>query len=91
MRFHHKLSYASLTLFSGWLRSLSEAERDRLGIRLARVAYSLLGLRKKDSLKNISIAFPEKSDGDRQVILKKRIRFLLKCFYSFYQSPNHTN
>ena len=87
MQFHHKLSYASLTLFSGWLRSLSEAERDRLGIRLARVAYSLLGLRKKDSLKNISIAFPEKSDGDRQVILKKTYSFFAQMFLQFLSIP----
>lgn len=87
MRFHHKISYASLTLFSGWLRSLSEAERDRLGIRLARVAYYLLGLRKKDSLKNISIAFPEKSDGDRQVILKKTYSFFAQMFLQFLSIP----
>ncbi len=87
MRFHHKLSYASLTLFSGWLRSLSECERNRLGVRLARFAYYLLGLRKKDSLKNIANAFPEKSVGGRQVILKKTYSFFAQTFLQFLSIP----
>jgi len=57
MRLNHKLSYYTLILFSGWLRSLSESERDRFGLRVARIAYYLLSLRKKDSQKILPLLF----------------------------------
>lgn len=88
MRFHHKLSHTSLTLLSGWLRSLSEAERNRLGVRIARLGFYLLGLRKKDSSNNIAIAFPKKSDSERILILKKTYAFFSKSFLQFLSFPN---
>ena len=87
MRFHHKFNYTSLILFSSWLRSLSETERNRLGIRIARFGYYLLGLRKKDSLKNITTAFPEKSDSEQNMILKKTYSFFAKSFMQFLSLP----
>ena len=87
MRFRHKFNYISLTLFSSWLCSLSETERNRLGIRIARLGYYLLGLRKKDSLKNIATAFPEKSDSERNMIIKKTYSFFAKSFMQFLSLP----
>jgi len=87
MRFHHKFNYTSLILFSSWLRSLSETERNRLGIRIARFGYYLLSLRKKDSLKNIATAFPEKSDSERNMIIKKTYSFFAKSFMQFLSLP----
>ena len=87
MRFRHKFNYTSLTLFSSWLCSLSETERTRLGIRIARLGYYLLGLRKKDSLKNIATAFPEKSDSEQNMILKKTYSFFAKSFMQFLSLP----
>jgi KDO2-lipid IV(A) lauroyltransferase len=87
MRFHHKFNYTSLILFSSWLRSLSETERNRLGIRIARFGYYLLSLRKKDSLKNIATAFPEKSDSEQNMILKKTYSFFAKSFMQFLSLP----
>jgi len=83
MRYHHKLSYLSLTLFSSWLKSLSESDRNRLGVRIARFAYYLLGLRKKEALKNIVIAFPEKSEDEHIKILKKTYSFFTQSFLQF--------
>lgn len=87
MRFRHKFNYTSLILFSSWLRSLSETERNRLGIRIARLGYYLLGLRKKESLKNIATAFPEKSDSEQNMILKKTYSFFAKSFMQFLSFP----
>jgi len=87
MRFRQKFNYTSLTLFSSWLCSLSETERNRLGIRIARLGYYLLGLRKKDSLKNIATAFPEKSDSERNMIIKKTYSFFAKSFMQFLSLP----
>ena len=87
MRFHHKLSFASLTLFSRWLSSLSETERNRLGIRIAGLAYYFLGLRKKDASKNIAIAFPEKSGDERTLLLKKTYSFFAQSFLQFLSLP----
>ena len=87
MRFRHKFNYTSLTLFSSWLCSLSETERNRLGIRIARFGYYLLSLRKKDSLKNIATAFPEKSDSERNMIIKKTYSFFAKSFMQFLSLP----
>ncbi len=87
MRFHHKLSFASLTLFSRWLSSLSETERNRLGIRIAGLAYYFLGLRKKDASKNIAIAFPEKSGDEHTLLLKKTYSFFAQSFLQFLSLP----
>ncbi len=87
MQFRHKISYTSLKLFSSWLRSLPETERNRLGVRIARLSYYLLALRKKDSLKNIAIAFPEKSENERNAILKKTYSFFAKSFLQFLSFP----
>ena len=87
MQLRHKFNYISLTLFSSWLCSLSETERNRLGIRIARLGYYLLGLRKKDSLKNIATAFPEKSDSERNMIIKKTYSFFAKSFMQFLSLP----
>lgn len=87
MNFQHKTYYKLLFLFSSWLRSLTENERDRLGIRIARLGYHLLGLRKKDSLANIQIAFPEKKKSEHMNILKKSYSFFAKSFLQFLAFP----
>jgi len=87
MRLNHKFSYYTLILFSGWLRSLSESERDRFGLRVARIAYYLLSLRKKDSTKNLSIAFPNKGSQFRTSLLKKTYAFFSKSVLQFLALP----
>ncbi len=87
MRFHHKISYYALILFSSWLRSLSETERDRLGLRIACFVYYLLALRKKDSSKNIAIAFPNKRSQSQNKILKNTYAFFAKSFLQFLALP----
>ena len=87
MRFHHKISYYALILFSSWLRSLSETERDRLGIRIAHLMYYVLALRKKDSAKNIAIAFPNKRIQSQNKILKNTYAFFAKSFLQFLALP----
>ena len=87
MRFNHKISYYALILFSGWLRSLSEVERDRLGFRIAHLMYYVLALRKKDSAKNIAIAFPNKRNQTQNKILKNTYVFFAKSFLQFLALP----
>ncbi|MFQ6677875.1 MAG: lysophospholipid acyltransferase family protein [Fidelibacterota bacterium] len=87
MRFNHQISYYALTVFSGWLRSLSESERDRFSLRLARIAYYILSLRKKDSANNIAIAFSEKTAQQQDKILKNSYAFFAKSFLQFFALP----
>lgn len=87
MQFHHKISYYTLILFSSWLKSLSVTERDRLGLRIARLAYYVLALRKKDSAKNIAIAFPNKHNQFQIRILKNTYAFFAKSFLQFLALP----
>jgi len=87
MRFHHKISYYALILFSSWLRSLPEAERDRFGLVIARIMYYLLALRKKDSANNIAIAFPDKHDQFQNKVLKDTYVFFAKSFSQFLALP----
>ncbi len=83
MRFKHRTTHQILTLFSKWLCSLSEDERDRLAVRIARIGYNVLRIRKKDALENLAIAFPEKNQEDRITILKKTYVFFSKSFLQF--------
>jgi Kdo2-lipid IVA lauroyltransferase/acyltransferase len=47
-----------------------------VGMGVASLAYRLLGRHRRVALRNLEIAFPEKSDSEREVILKKAFRNL---------------
>ncbi len=83
MRIKHRATHQILTLFSKWLCTLSEDERDHFAVRIARIGYHLLQIRKKDALQNLSIAFPEKSIEERISILKRTYAFFSRSFLQF--------
>ncbi len=87
MRWQHYLSYYGLKLFSGWLCSLPKANRDHLSVRIASFAYHILKLRKKDSLNNIKLAFPEKNKKLQFKLLKDVYYFFAKSFLQFMAFP----
>ncbi len=87
MRIQYRLTHIYISLFSGWLKSLSESERERFALRFARLAYYILSLRKKDSSKNILIAFPSKSAQQRDKLLKNSYAFFAKSFLQFLALP----
>ena len=62
---------------------MSEDERDHFAVRIARIGYHLLQIRKKDALQNLSIAFPEKSIEERISILKRTYAFFSRSFLQF--------
>lgn len=83
MRSTDRFSLLALTLLSKWLCSLSNAERDRLAVRLARLAYHLLAIRKKEALKNLNIAFPHQHEKTRIAVLIKTYTFFAQSFLQF--------
>ncbi|WIG95098.1 lysophospholipid acyltransferase family protein [Myxococcus sp. SDU36] len=48
----------------------------RLGARLGALAYTLAGGERRKALKSLSVAFPEKSDADRQALARDAFRHL---------------
>ena len=87
MRFHHRLTYAVLTYFSLWLRRLSPSRRRRFANRLAGYIYRIIPLRKRQALRNIQRAFPDKSSNWHHSILQQCYRFFIRNFYLFLALP----
>ena len=82
------LTYVFLKLLSKWFRALSHQNRNKIGDLLARIVYRWIPIRQKEALKNIQIAFPNKSIVSQIKILKKCYRYFMKNAVHFLAYPN---
>ena len=65
------LEYAAVSAVLGFLRMLPRKTAFWFGISVGRLAFHLLGRLRRIGLRNLEIAFPEKSEAERTQILKK--------------------
>ena len=67
-----------------------EVWRGRLGRRSAALAYGALGRLRRVGLRNLELAFPEMSDGERERILREVYRNLGWLLAEFCLMPGYT-
>jgi lauroyl/myristoyl acyltransferase len=87
MQFRHKISYTSAETFFKLAAQLVGNREKQARCKNSTTELLFTRLRKKDSLKNIAIAFPEKSENERNAILKKTYSFFAKSFLQFLSFP----
>lgn len=82
--------YIPVRAILGILSILPRKLSVRTGIALAKIFYSLTGGRKDVALKNLTIAFPEKDEGQHLALLKASFANLGRVLGEFSQFPKMT-
>ena len=82
--------YIPVRAILGILSILPRKLSVRTGIALAKLFYSLTGGRKDVALKNLTIAFPEKDEGQHLALLKASFANLGRVLGEFSQFPKMT-
>ena len=88
MKLSHQITYIVLSILSKWLSLMSREGRDKLAIRIARLAYYHYPVRKDQAQGNLQLALPKKSQAYRDEILKKCTLFFARNFIQFMSLPN---
>ena len=81
------ITYGFLKLFSKLFRVISHEMRNKFGDALGIFAWKWIPKRQDEALKNIRIAFPEKSEADHLDILKNCYRLFMKNAVQFLAFP----
>ncbi len=78
----YKLEYGILIIFSKILMLFPEKSRFKFAEWLGTLGYYLIKKRRKISLANLELAFPEKNKEERQKLAKKNFKVLAKAYIS---------
>lgn len=81
------ITYGFLKLLSKLFQVLSHNMRNKTGDALGRFAYKRIPKRQEEALKNIQIAFPEKSETDHGNILKNTYQLFMRNAVQFLAFP----
>jgi len=88
--FQINLEYAAVRVIFGFFSILPRKLSIGLGILLAKIAYPFLGNLRRAGLRNLEIAFPEKSADECARILKKSFQNLGRILGEMSQFPRST-
>jgi KDO2-lipid IV(A) lauroyltransferase len=84
------LEFAAVWLFVGGLRVLPRVVARGIGAGVGRVAYAGLSRLRRSGARNLQLAFPEKSDAERERILRAVYRNLGYLLAEFCQMQGYT-
>ena len=87
----HKLTYYALGILSSILRILSNRKLHIISQNIASIFFNFIPKRKNTALKNLKIAFPDKSDEWINTTLKKCYNFFTFNFLQFLAFPLDPN
>ena len=91
MKLKNSITYNSLILLSNLGQSLKPETQYHYANKLGYFCYRFLKIRQKEARKNISIAFPNKSERVRENILKDSYRFFIYSSMQFLSLPKSIN
>jgi KDO2-lipid IV(A) lauroyltransferase len=72
-RLSHYAEYLLVRGLTSWAQSLEPEQADRLGVRLGRLAYRLLGSRRKVALENLRHAFGDTFPESERTAITRRV------------------
>lgn len=78
----YKIQYFIFKFFRFIILLLPQKLRFKLADSLALIAYSIIKKRKLIALANLKLAFPEKTESEREEIAKKSYKIMTKAFLS---------
>ena len=87
MTIYHKITYFALRILSRILKIISNRKLYIISQNLASIFFNYIPKRKKTALKNLKIAFPDKSDEWINTTLKKCYNFFIFNFLQFLAFP----
>jgi KDO2-lipid IV(A) lauroyltransferase len=84
------LEFGAVWLFVNVLRVLPRGLARWVGAGVGRVGYAALGRLRGVGMRNLQLAFPEKSEAEREQILRREYRNLGWLLAEFCQMPKYT-
>ena len=87
MTLYHRITYNALSVLSSILKILSARKLHIISQNIASILFNYIPKRKNTALKNLKIAFPDKSDEWRNTTLKKCYSFFTYNFLQFLAFP----
>ena len=91
MTIYHRVTYLGLRVLNRILKVFSIKNLHIISQNLASIFFHYIPKRKKTALKNLKIAFPDKSDEWRNTTLKKCYNFFIFNFLQFLAFPFDPN
>ena len=91
MTLYHRITYNALSVLSSILKILSAKKLHIISQNIASILFNYIPKRKNTALKNLKIAFPDKSDEWRDTTLKKCYSFFTYNFLQFLAFPFDPN
>ena len=91
MNLYHKITYNALSILSSVLNILSARKLHIISQNIASIFFNYVPKRKNTALKNLKIAFPDKSDEWINTTLKKCYNFFTYNFLQFLAFPFNPN
>ena len=91
MTVYHRITYKILSILSDILKSLSAKTLHAISQNIASILFNYIPKRKNTALKNLKIAFPNKSDEWTNTTLKKCYTFFTYNFIQFLAFPIDNN
>ena len=91
MTLYHRITYSTLSVLSSILKILSVRKLHIISQNLASILFNYIPKRKNTALKNLKIAFPDKSDEWINTTLKKCYSFFTYNFLQFLAFPFDPN
>lgn len=78
----YKIQYIIFKIFRKIILSLSEKTRFKIIEKVANLGYKVIKKRREIALANLKLAFPDKSEKEREAIAKESYRIMAKAFLS---------
>ena len=91
MTVYHRITYKILIILSNILKALSARKLHVISQNIASILFNYIPKRKNTALKNLKIAFPNKSDEWINTMLKKCYTFFTYNFIQFLAFPIDKN
>ena len=91
MTLYHRITYNALSVLSSILKILSARKLHIISQNIASILFNYIPKRKNTALKNLKIAFPDKSDEWINTTLKKCYSFFTYNFLQFLAFPFDPN
>ena len=91
MTVYHRITYKILIILSNILKALSARKLHVISQNIASILFNYIPKRKNTALKNLKIAFPNKSDEWINTTLKKCYTFFTYNFIQFLAFPIDNN
>ena len=91
MKLKYRITFNILMFLSNKVKTLNPDTQLFYANKLGSICYRFFKVRQKEARKNISIAFPNKSDKNREIILKNTYRFFVYSSMQFLSLPNSLN